>query len=128
VVRNGRRAFTLVEAMVTTALVGIALAGALAGIASLSKADTRARDAELLQRLAIQKMTEFESVSDPREVENSGDFTDAGYPDAQWELTVETGGEENLDLLTITATRGTNEQVVKQLVYVPPITTTGGTP
>jgi type II secretory pathway pseudopilin PulG len=114
--------------MVTTALVGIALAGALAGIASLSKADTRARDAELLQRLAIQKMTEFESVSDPRAVENSGDFTDAGYPDAQWELTVETGSEENLDLLTITATRGTTEQVVKQLVYVQPITTTGGTP
>ena len=124
------KGFTLVEVMVASLLVAIALAGVMGGISSLTKADTHARDAVLVQQLAAQKMREFEGVTDPTTAADKGDFTDQGHPEVSWTLTVETGGVTNIEKLSVTATKisGNKEtaQTLIELVYIPPATT-GGT-
>lgn len=125
-VRNRRcSGFTLIEMLVTTILVAVAIVGVLGAIRAISVADLRARDADLLQRLAVLKLNEFGPVTDPQTADNKGDFTDQGYPDVQWNLEVLPSGTENLDELTITVTRGDASQKLTGLLFVRP--TTGST-
>jgi prepilin-type N-terminal cleavage/methylation domain-containing protein len=119
-------AFTLVEVLVTVALVSIALVGVMGGIASLTKADIRAQDAVLLQQLAGQKLHEITQTTDPRTTETSGDFAEQGHADITWEQTLEASGTENVDVLSVTATKTNNgneqTQTLTELVYVAPVT------
>jgi prepilin-type N-terminal cleavage/methylation domain-containing protein len=126
---RGRNAFTLVEVLVTVALVSVALVGVMGGIASLTKADIRAQDAVLLQQLANQKLHEIAQTTDPRTAETTGDFTEQGYPSITWEQTLEPSSTENVDVLSVTTTKNNktnngNEQTqtLAELVYVPPVT------
>jgi prepilin-type N-terminal cleavage/methylation domain-containing protein len=124
----GVAAFTLVEVLVTVALVSIALVGVMGGIASLTKADIRAQDAVLLQQLAGQKLHEITQTTDPRTAETSGDFTEQGHSDITWEQTLEASGTENVEVLSVTTTKTNNgnaqnqTQTLTELVYVAPVT------
>jgi|GEM_PF-1494556 type II secretory pathway pseudopilin PulG len=117
--------FTLVEVLVTIVLVVVAVVGVFGGIRALTAADIKARDADLLQRLALEKFREFSSVTDPQTAEDTGDFTEQGYPNVNWSVEIEPSGAENIDQLTVTTTRsdGTNSQSLSGLVYTPPPTT-----
>ena len=95
------------------------------GIGALNQAQARARDADLLQSLAMQKLNEIGPVSSPDTVESDGDFTDQGYPEVTWSIDVQPSGAENVDTVTVTATRGDQEQSLTGMVFVPPLTTTG---
>lgn len=119
-----RQAFTLIEVMVTSVLVGVALAGAIGALGSLSKADTAARNAELLQRLAVQKLAALRTEGDLRTAETSGDFSAEGYPEAEWSLELQATDDENVQEATITAARGESQQAVSELVFFQPETTT----
>jgi prepilin-type N-terminal cleavage/methylation domain-containing protein len=123
-VAKRRQGFTLVEVMVTSVLVGVALAGAIGALGSLSKADTAARNAELLQRLAVQKLAALRTEGDLRTAETSGDFSTEGYPEADWSLELQTTEDENVQEASITAVRGESQQVMSELVFFPPETTT----
>ncbi|WP_395146331.1 prepilin-type N-terminal cleavage/methylation domain-containing protein [Armatimonas sp.] len=123
----GKRAFTLVEVLVTTALVGVALTGVLSALGRLSRTDSYARNAELLQRLAAQKLSALRVEGDLRTAETKGDFSAEGYPDAQWNLELQTTDDENVEEATITAVRGESEQALSELVFFRPETTTAGT-
>jgi prepilin-type N-terminal cleavage/methylation domain-containing protein len=122
--RRRRAAFTLIEVLVTIVLVLVAVVGSLQAIRAIGQAEVKAREAELLQRLAADKWNEMGAVTDPQTAETNGDFTDQGYPDVEWELTVEPSGTTNVDQLTITATRGQSSQTLTGLLFVRP--TTGG--
>jgi hypothetical protein len=111
--------------MVAAVLVSVGTVAVFGGIAALSRAESRARDADLLQSLALQKMNEMGAVTDPRTADTSGDFGDRGYPDATWEIDVEPSGAQDVDKITITAARGQDEQKLTQMVYVPAVTTNG---
>ena len=128
--QGGVPAFTLVEMLVTILLVGIALAGVFGGLRALGAAETKARDADLAQRLAASKLAEFGPILDPATADGKGDFTEEGYPNVTWETSVESGTTENVERVTVTATKGNTEQSVIGLVYVKPetTTTTGATP
>lgn len=121
-----RRGFTLIEVLVTIVLVTLAVVGVLGGIRSLTVADVRAREADLLQRLASQKLNEMGSVTDPMTAETSGDFTDEGYGDVTWEMTVEPSGTTDLEIVKVTATRGDKSQELTALIYVRPTTGAAG--
>lgn len=120
--RSRPQAFTLVEMLVTVVLVSIAIVSVLGGIRAISSADLRAREADLLQRLALHKLNEMGPVTDPQTAENKGDFTDQGYPDVTWTVDVLPSGTENLDELTVTATRGEASQVLTGYLFVRPVT------
>lgn len=111
--------FTLVEMLVTVVLVGLGLAAVFGGIGALSTAEARAREADLLQRLAASRWEEIGAVEDPATAADRGDFADEGYPDITWTRTVENSGIDNVDQVTVTAIRGEREQALVGLVYVP---------
>ena len=124
------RGFTLVEMLVTILLVGIGLASVFGGLRALSAADVKARDADLVQRLAASKLAEFGPVLDPATAGDKGDFTEEGHPEVSWEATVESGNATNVERVTVTATKNNTEQSLTGLVYTPPAATdatTGGT-
>lgn len=121
-----RAGFSLVEMLVTIVLVGLAMAGVFGGIRSLMAAEAKARDANLLQRLAADKLNEMGPVTDPRTADTSGDFTDSGYSDITWTMELETTSTLNVQQVTVTATRGNTSQTISSLVFLRPQTTEGG--
>lgn len=125
-----KAAFTLIEVLVVIVLVSLSLVAIMNVLRVMGATDARAQDAELLQRLAALKMAEIGTVSDPRTMEDSGDFTDQGYPAIEWQMATEPSGAENVDQVTITATRDNAEQSLTGLVFIRPATTTAptGTP
>ena len=124
---SARAAFTLIEMLVTVVLVSVAIVGVLGGIRAISSSDLRAREAVLLQRLAVQKLNEMGAVTDPTTADNKGDFSDQGYPEATWTVEVQPSGTEDLDVLTVTVTRGQATQTLTGQLFVRPTTgTTGG--
>jgi prepilin-type N-terminal cleavage/methylation domain-containing protein len=126
--RKGRKAntgFTLVEVMVTTILLTIALVGTYQGIGAMDTARAYAVKADLLQRLAVEKLSDSELLQDPSANGSSGDFSDRGYPNITWTLTENTTNVTNLDEVSVTATQGKQSQLVTTQMYVAPVGTTG---
>lgn len=118
------RGFTLVEVLVTCALVGVAIAGSLTALGQLARSESYARNAELLQRLAAQKLATLQIEGDIRTGDTSGDFSTEGYPEVQWQLALQTTTDQNVEEVTITATKGDSEQVLSELIFFRPTTTT----
>ena len=67
-----KRGFTMVEVLVTVVLVSVALVGVFGGLRSLQAADARAQTADLLQRLASEKVADLKLLSDPATGATSG--------------------------------------------------------
>ncbi len=114
------RGFTLIEVLVTIVLVSVAIVAVLGGIRSIGAANTRARTADLLQRLASEKMNDLKLMPDPSSGQNDGDFSDRGYGDVHWDVTVEASGATNVDQVTVKASRGRASQALTALVFVRP--------
>jgi len=122
--RRRRGGFTLIEVMVSTTLVAIAVVGALQGITAIQAGDAHAQTADLLQRLAAEKVGDIRILSDPGTGAGQGDFADRGYPDIAWTADVQTTNATYVDQVTVTATEGRQSQSLTTMVFVPPTTTT----
>lgn len=108
-------------------LVAIAVVGVFGGIRALTAADIKANSADLLQRLASEKLEDVRVNGDPSTYATSGDFTDRGYTDISWNMDVQTSSTAYVDQVTVTATRARDSQAITEFVYVPPATTTSTT-
>ena len=115
--KRRRQAFSLVEAIAAAALVGIGVTGVLTGIRTILATESRARNTDLLQRLAVAKLDEIGTVVDLQTAENEGDFTEQGYPGVQWTLTVETTDDASVSAVTVEAAQGDNSQSATTWVY-----------
>jgi prepilin-type N-terminal cleavage/methylation domain-containing protein len=122
--RKAHHGFTLIEVLVTIVLVTVAIVGVLGGIRSVKAADVKAQTADLLQRLATEKITDLRLLQDPSTGGTTGDFTDRGYPDITWSLEETNTSVTNLNQVTLTVTQGTESQSITTLVYIAPQTTT----
>lgn len=118
-----KKGFTLVELIVTIFIVSVALVGVMGGIRSLGVADVKAHEAELLQRLAAQEMANLRNVVDPNTAEASGDFSEQGYPDITFQVSVQPSGTDNVDEVKVTATHNNDAQSLTEFIFVPPATT-----
>lgn len=105
--------------MVTVVLVAVALVGALGGIRAIKDADAKAQTADLLERLATEKVSDLKLLQDPSTNGSQGDFTDRGYPDITWSLQEDTSAITNMVQVTLTVTRGRDAQVLTTLLYIP---------
>ena len=114
-----RRAFTLVEVLVTTALVAVAVTAGMGALRTLTATEAKARDADLLQSLASEKLNDVRFLADPTSNGTSGDFTDRGYSDISWTLEDQSSSVSNVDQLTVTTKRGEQTQELTTLVYIP---------
>jgi prepilin-type N-terminal cleavage/methylation domain-containing protein len=131
---RGSRAFTLIEALVAVALVGIGIAAAMGGLARLSASQYRARETERMQRLACQKYDELAATGALSSSDLNGDFADYSHEEYEWQATVEPTGVQDLNAVTITVDRRGEEDgpsaKITGLVYEAPagLTPTGGQP
>ncbi|MBV9852674.1 MAG: prepilin-type N-terminal cleavage/methylation domain-containing protein [Armatimonadetes bacterium] len=126
---NVNRGFTLIEVLVTTVLVGLAVVGVLTAIRAVGVTETRVQTADLLQRLAAEKLNDLRLLPDPGQAAAGGDFADRGYPDVTWELAVEQTDSDALVRVTVTASRAGASQELTTLMYLRPSTgAAGGAP
>ncbi len=124
---RSKKGFTLVELVVTTFIVSVALVAVMGGIRSLGQADVKAHEVELLQQLAEQEMANLRQATDPNTELSSGDFSDQGYADVTFQVTAQPSGTDNVDEVKVVVTHGKEMQSLTELMYVPPATTTSAT-
>ena len=101
---RGTRGFTLLEVMIALAILGTGLAALLQAQAGAIDAGARARDNTIAALLARGKMIDleqklFDEGFTSGEQEESGDFTEEGYPAIRWTATID---EVELDLSMLT--------------------------
>jgi prepilin-type N-terminal cleavage/methylation domain-containing protein len=103
--RPGSNGFTLIEAIAAVALMAIGICATLDGLAAISKAQARAMESELMQRLAFRKYDEILSEALLDSGSTSGDFKDIGENRFLWSAERTSTGDGNLDSLVVRVTR-----------------------
>lgn len=123
------RGFSLIEALISAVLCGIAVAALVGALGGMQRTEARLIEAERLENAARDKYDEIIATADYTTLD--GNFEDRGLP-YSWTATVETTGVENLESLRVTVTHTvgerTAERSVEGLVYRPPQNTGGTTP
>ncbi len=116
--------FSLLEVLVAITLVGIGVAGSMGAMSSISKNQVRVIETERMERLAADKLAELISTGEAFNGDGSGSF-DGGRDtqDMTWKSLDEPTGTENLDVITITVTKGDREVSVSTLRYRAPANT-----
>lgn len=117
-----RRGFTLIEALAAAVLLGVGVAAAMGALASITRAETSARDTEILRRLAADKLDEVVGLRDLQGTSSEGGFDDPELRDYRWRLEVVPAGVENLERVRVTVERGERNAAAESLIFVPPAT------
>jgi prepilin-type N-terminal cleavage/methylation domain-containing protein len=130
--RNSRRSgYTLIEALVSMVIVGIAIVGCLSTLSAMTRSEDRSLMTEKMHRLASEKLDEIIATEDFVNTSLSGNFDDRGETGFSWQVEVEPTGESNLDAVSVTITKesGSKAEPIKAiaLVYIPESTTSGTT-
>lgn len=118
------KAFTIIEVLVATTLIGITLVVVMGVIRSVANADKKAASMETMQRLAAEKLDEYGVAVDSGTNGDNGDFTDKGYPNIKWMIDLTTTSDQYVDQATITVTSGSDTLTMSQLLFVRPASTT----
>jgi prepilin-type N-terminal cleavage/methylation domain-containing protein len=126
--RLAARGFTIIEVLMATVLVSIAVAATFGAISRITAADAKAQTADLLQRLAAEKLNDLSILTSPSAAGTSGDFTDRGYPDISWSINDQSTSVDNVDEVTVTVTQGRSTQALTTLVFIPPAAGTTAAP
>ncbi|MCX6341988.1 MAG: prepilin-type N-terminal cleavage/methylation domain-containing protein [Fimbriimonadales bacterium] len=126
-VRQVKKGFTLVEVVVSVALLAIGIVVSLGSLSAMTKTEVKLRKTEEMNRLAVQKIEEVLAVGNATTAETSGTFDDYGYTGYEWSLDVAPSGTENLDTIRVTVTEASANSSagvsVSSLLYTPPNTT-----
>ncbi len=126
-VRQVKKGFTLVEVVVSVALLAIGIVVSLGSLSAMTKTEVKLRKTEEMNRLAVQKIEEVLAVGNATTAETSGTFEDYGYTGYEWSLEVAPSGTENLDTIRVTVTEASANSSagvsVSSLLYTPPSTT-----
>lgn len=126
-VRQIKKGFTLVEVVVSVALLAIGIVVSLGSLSAMTKTEVKLRKTEEMNRLAVQKIEEVLAVGNATTAETSGTFDDYGYTGYEWSLEVAPSGTENLDTIRVTVTEASANSSagvsVSSLLYTPPSTT-----
>lgn len=125
------RGFTLVEAIVSVALLAVGIVAALSAIGQMTKTEALVQEGERMRRLADEKLQELIATRD-YETLTEGDFTERGENRYTWTSLLEPTGVENLEVVTVTVVRVDRRDDLgheaSQLIFIPPVATGGVTP
>jgi general secretion pathway protein I len=104
--KSSRRGFTLIEMIVATLLLAIAVVGALAAFASATQSSSTSERLHTVALLAQRRLTEVELQSDTLSGgEQQGDFGEE-FPEYRWRQVVEPTEYQNLYKVTLTVQWG----------------------
>ncbi len=118
-----RRGFTIMEALVSSALIAIGVVAVLQALMGIARNDNQQMESERMQRLAAQKLDELVATGQLVNGEIEGDFADENEPNYTWVASVGATGISNLNSLTIKVSRQTSQRTystsLQTLQYVP---------
>jgi prepilin-type N-terminal cleavage/methylation domain-containing protein len=97
------RGFTLIEVLVTAALIAVGVTAALGALGALTRAEVDLRDRERLERLAHDRYMEMVATGEYAQAPMSGDFADRGYPNFRWQAELTPSTVESLESFSISA-------------------------
>ena len=107
------------------AITGVGVTAALGGLKALAQGDTRARQVELMQRLAFEKYEEVVATAEFKSAPLTSDFNDRNVPGYTFRVEAEPSATENLQIVRVTVAEaddaGKLEGRATGLVFVPPI-------
>ena len=117
--RKKNAGFTLLEIMITIAIVGIALVGIIRALAMSVDVCNKSRNISIATLLAKGKMAETESRGFPDVEEITGDFGEE-YPGFKWERSISEIGIEGLRKVTVRVLwqEGESEEIVEMLTLI----------
>ena len=122
--------FTLIEAMVSAALLAIGIASAMGGYGALTKAQTQLQERDRMQRLAISKYDEL-VAQDINNAPSNGDFQDYNEDRYKWTADTQTTATTGLMLFRVTVTpvnaSDNNQATAEGLIYSAESATNGTT-
>lgn len=120
------RGFTLVEAIVSVALLGVGIVAALGALSEMTRTETRIRESSLLRRLAQSKFDEVVATEELAQAPLDGTFEDLGRPDVTFEVESEPATVENMVIVRTTTyftSRGAESgTTMTTILYQPPQT------
>jgi len=127
--RDRRRGFSLLEAMVASILLAIGISGVMAALGAMTSARGRIIESERMQRLAVDKYDELVGTGAYSTPSLTGDFTDRNETRYTWRAELQDTGTTNLESFTVyvdpVAGRDAKTIQVTGLVFVPPTTGSG---
>lgn len=126
-----RRGFSIIEAIVAVALLGIGVASALGALGHLIQAETSSMERTRMVELAVEKMHELRATGDYTLAPLDGDFQDYGESLYSWTAELQPTGVENLDQFTVTVTRQESSgasETLNTLIFHAPVASGGTTP
>ncbi len=94
-------------------------------LSALAKAESRARDSEAMQRLALDKLAELVATGQATTPQN-GDFQDRNEARFSWNSDVIPSGIQDMNVVTVTVQSQSNpdqKQALDQLIWAPPANT-----
>ncbi len=125
-----RKGFTLVEALAALVLLGVGIAAVVTAQGSLGRTESRMQELQVMARLAESKLSEL-MATEAANVSDSGDFTEEGDTEHEWETIVDPSGVENVNAIRLIVRKvggRTNdpEYELNTLQFVPPGDGTAG--
>lgn len=123
--RGSNRAFTLVEVVISTALIAVGVVAVMATFGAINATGNRLNVSEMTQRLAQEQVDELIATA-AYTAAASGQWDDLGYA---WTSSTSPTGIENLQTVTVRVTSidRTTEVLASATAYifVPPVQTGG---
>ena len=107
--RLSQRGFSLIEALASVVLVTIGIVATMMSLGAFARSETRALEAEEMQRLALRKYEEIVAIGALPAGEASGDFADVGQPQYDWTAVRSPTGTRNLDNIRVDVSRRGND-------------------
>jgi type II secretory pathway pseudopilin PulG len=126
------RAFTLLEGLAAAALLAVGITACMTTLGAIAGAESRAREQDKVQRLALQKYDELISTNQQALASQSGDFADRNMSGYTWNLDLEQSQVNNLDTVVVTVQKQNPSSrdpkgVAEGLIYISPTTTSSTT-
>lgn len=108
--KGAKRGFTLIEALVSVALVSVGIVTALNCLTAMGRARQKSFDRTTMQRLAYRKFDELivENTIDGGKME--GNFDSINEPRFTWKADINTTGTEGLEVLRVVISPRGNEK------------------
>lgn len=99
--RRSRGGFTIVEALVSVAILSVGIVATLTTLGAMARAQTRTLESDEMQRLALRKYDEIVALDRLPSGQSQDDFSDVGQKRFVWRADRTSTGAGNLDAVRV---------------------------
>lgn len=123
--KGNRRGYTLIEALVSVAIISIGVTSALSGMRAMARAEYRTTQTELASRLATEKYEEVLATGEVAQAPLDGNFQDRNQPGFTYRVETEPSPVQNLTIVRVVVRPADEASRIEGratgLTFVPPV-------